>query len=199
MSDPTTPPLCLADDPTFWPWHPWPDFKDWKDKENTVVVLPLTGMADWGIGHPLDSEEIVSLTVLQQGSEKFSPKEGLLVIPPLRFQFGADPNCAFSILPDIAHAQLQEVCSCIAGAGFKKIVLYNSSPWSEELCTGAGRDIRIALSVQMFILNLSALGLDFHPVRSKSRHALQTVITALTGHLPEPPPVPAATTPGLGR
>ncbi len=198
MSDSTTPPLCVADDATFWPWHPWTDFAAWADKANTVVVIPMAGLADWGIGHALDAEETVSLAVLKQASQKFEPKNKLLVIPPLRFQFGADPNCAFAILPDAAHAQLQEVCSCIAGAGFKKIVLYNSSPWSEEFCSGAGRDIRIALSVQMFAIHLSALDLDFHPVRSKSRKTLQTVITALTGHLPEPPPSPAATTRGWG-
>lgn len=180
-------PLCIADDATFWPWRKWTDFAARKDRDQVVVVVPLAGMTDWGLGHPLDSEETVLLSVLKDASQRFEPKDRLLVVPPLRFQFGADPHCAFALLQEAAHAQLAEVCGCIAHAGFRKIVLYNASPWSEELLSAAGRDLRIALSVQMFCLHLSALGLDFHPVRNADRRTLQSVVTALTGVVAEDP------------
>jgi hypothetical protein len=49
----------------------------------------------------------------------------------------------------------------------------------------------------MFQVHLSAIGLDFHPVRSASRRRIQTLLTALEGREPEPgetgsPEAPAA-------
>jgi hypothetical protein len=38
----------------------------------------------------------------------------------------------------------------------------------------------------MFQVHLSAIGLDFHPVRSRSRRKLQTLLTSLYRNEPEP-------------
>ena len=62
------PPLCIADDATFWAWRRWPEFARWPDQASTLVVVPLAGLADWGLGHPLDAEETVLLSVLQAAS-----------------------------------------------------------------------------------------------------------------------------------
>src|SRR5690606_20561006 len=64
------PPLCLADDATFWPWHPWTDFARWPDKPDVTVVLPVAGFADWGLDAPLDAEETVLLSVLRAASAR---------------------------------------------------------------------------------------------------------------------------------
>jgi hypothetical protein len=49
----------------------------------------------------------------------------------------------------------------------------------------------------MFQVHLSAIDLDFHPVRSRSRRKVQTLLTSLYGTAPEPaefsPPAPAET------
>ena len=55
----TPTPLCIADDATFWPWRRWPEFSRWEDPAKTTVIVPLAGMADWGLGHPLDAEETI--------------------------------------------------------------------------------------------------------------------------------------------
>ena len=39
----------------------------------------------------------------------------------------------------------------------------------------------------MFLIHLSAIGVDFHPVRSQGRRELQTLLTALYGTEPEAP------------
>jgi creatinine amidohydrolase len=109
----------------------------------------------------------------------------MLTLPPLRFVFGADPGSAFALDAPAAHAQLAEVVGSIAASGFERIVLFNASPWNEEVCAAASRDLRLRLGVQIFRINLSALGLDFHPVRSRDRLAVQTLVTALTGRMPE--------------
>ncbi|HMD60622.1 MAG TPA: hypothetical protein VKG78_04290 [Opitutaceae bacterium] len=191
----TTPPLCVADDAAFWPWYSSPRIGAWPDKENCVVILPLAGMADWGLGHPLDAEETVLMHVLRDACRLGPPDRKPLVVPPLRFAFGADPACAFPVDQPTVHALIAEVAESVGAAGFRKIAIVNSSPWSEELCNGAARDLRVARGLHMFHIHLSALGLDFHPVRSRGRRRLQTLLTALYGSLPEAPPEAAGDAP----
>lgn len=185
--NPTPPltPLCIADDATFWPWHRWPEFSRWPEPERTLVVVPLAGTADWGLGHPLDAEETVLMHVLRAASLQRSSTLPLLVVPPLRFVLGPDPGCAFPLDPPTAHALLADALGSIAASGFRKIVLYNSSPWNEEFISVAARDLRVALGLQIFRISLSGLGLDLHPIRSQSRQRFQTLVTALTGRAPE--------------
>jgi len=194
-ASPATPPLCVADDGTFWPWVSWPRFAAWPAKESTVVVVPLVGLADWGLGHPLDAEEAVLLPILKRACEQLPPGTRALVVPPLRFVVGPDAGSAFAVDPPTAHALIAEVAACIAAAGFRKVVLLNASPWNEELCGAAARDLRVDRGLHMFQIHLSALGLDFHPVRSRSRRTLQTLLTHLGGRPPEPAEAAAGAVP----
>jgi creatinine amidohydrolase len=182
-------PLCIADDATFWPWHRWPEFHRWPDRERTLVILPLAGSADWGLGHPMDSEETVLLSVLREASQQRPSNLPLLVLPPVRFVLGPDAGCAFAVDPPLAHGLLAELLASVSASGFRKVVLYNSSPWNEELIAAVARDNRIALGLQIFRVSLSGLGLDLHPTRSQSRGQFQTLVTALTGREPEALPV----------
>src|ERR1019366_436226 len=182
----STPPLCVADDATFWPWLSHSRFGALPNRAGTVVILPLCGMADWGLGHALDAEETVLMHVLRDACRLAMDDRKPLVVPPLRFAFGADPSCAFAVDQPTAHSLIAEVAASVAAAGFRKIVILNSSPWSEELCSAAARDLRVSRGLQMFQVHLSALGLDFHPVRSRSRRAVQTLVTALSGVEAEP-------------
>jgi creatinine amidohydrolase len=189
-AQPTTdhPQLCVADEATFWPWRSSPAIGSWARREDIVVILPLCGMADWGLGHPMDAEETVLMHVLRDACRLAKPDRKPLVVPPLRFAFGADETCAFPVDQPTAHAMIAEVAASVAAAGFRKIVIVNSSPWSEELCNAAARDLRVSRGLHLFHVHLSALELDFHPARSRSRRRVQTLLTALYGVEPEAMP-----------
>lgn len=179
-------PLCWADDATFWPWRRWPEFSRWPEPAQTLVIVPMAGMADWGLGHALDAEELLLTHVLATALQRHPPAPTqLLVIPPLRFVFGPAKSCAFGMSPPTVHRLLDEVVDSIHLSGFRRIVLYNASPWNEELTAAAARDLRISRRLQMFRISLSGLGFDFHPTRSPDRRRVQTVLTALTGKAPE--------------
>ena len=186
MNAPAPPPLCLADDATFWPWLRWPEFSRWPDPAATLVIVPLAGVADWGLGHALDAEETLLLSILRAASQTRPPSLPLLVTPPLSFVLGPDAGCAFAVEPPVAHALLAEFAASIAASGFRRVVFLHASPWNEELIAAAARDLRIAHGLQIFRISLSGLGLDLHPMRSPSRRKVQTLITALTGRAPEP-------------
>jgi hypothetical protein len=137
----------------------------------------------------MDSEETVLLSVLREASQQRPSNLPLLVLPPVRFVLGPDAGCAFAVDPPLAHGLLAELLASVSASGFRKVVLYNSSPWNEELIATVARDNRIALGLQIFRVSLSGLGLDLHPTRSQSRGQFQTLVTALTGREPEALPV----------
>lgn len=199
MTPPTSHPLCIADDATFWAWRRWPDFARWDNFAATVVVVPLAGSADWGLGHALDAEETVLLTVLRVAVQLRDASSSLLITPPLRFLVGPSPASAFAVDVPTALAFIAEVVASVASSGFRRIVLLNASPWNEELVVAASRDLRIALGVQVFTIHLSSLGLDFHPTRSTERRRLQSLITALTGRMPDAPPAGKLSPPEWGK
>lgn len=187
------PSLCVAHEPAFWARHSWRKFSEMGEKHQRVVVIPMAGTADWGLGHPLDAEETLLMAALRDACVQTDPRRMPLVVPALRFVAGFDPGCAFAVDPPTAHALIAEVTRSVAAAGFRKIVLFNASPWNEEICAAAARDLRIACNLHMFQIHLSALGLDFHPSRSRSRRQVQSVLTSLLGTRPE---VAAAGEPG---
>lgn len=193
-------PLCVTDDATFWAWRTWTDFARLSatDKAAMTIVVPLAGFADWGLGHPLDAEETVAMALLQGAIRQQPANFRPLVIPPLRFLLGPDSGSVFAVDPPAAHALLREVAQWIHASGFRRLLLFNTSPWNEELAAAASRDLRIEFGLQIFRINLAALDLDFHPTRSRSRRRLQTLLTALLGEIPEAIEAPA-TQPSWGE
>lgn len=187
-TEPAFPPLCTADRGTFWPWYSWTDLARWPEPALTTVVIPVTGLADWELDLPLDAEEALALGLLKKAAaEPALPAGRLLVLPPLRFVLGPSDRCAFPVTPELAHAALEDLVLSVKASGFTRIVFYNSSPWNEELVDAAARDLRIAHGVQMFIVNLAALGLDLAPWRSRDESTLRTAwaeTTASAGATP---------------
>ena len=193
------PELCTAEAASFWPWFSSPALAAWPGRERTLVVVPIAGLADWGLGHALDAEETVAMAVLREAVRRRPADGRLLVLSPLRFVFGSDPGCAFAVDPPVAHALIAEVAASVAASGFGRVLLFNASPWNEELAAAASRDLCLAHGLQIFRINLAAVELDFHPIRSRNRRCLQTLLTALTGREPGPPSAaPSAVVPPSG-
>lgn len=187
-----TPVLFPADPATFWPLRPWTDFATDPRRSETVVVVPVVGMADWGLGLPLDLEERVLSAVLRHASE-VRGELPLLVTPPVRFVVGPSAGAAFTVTPPVACALLAEMVLSVQASGYPKVVFLNSSPWNEELCDAVARDLRIDHGVQMFCVNLAALGLDLDPGRNPRREAIAALFaaTVATDGLPEESGPPA--------
>lgn len=161
--------LCDVNMDTFWPRLKWLDFDRLPNREETVVVVPIVGFADWGLGLPLDIEETVSMAVLAEASRRLVSGTPHLVLPPLRFVLAPSENAFFGMDADDAHDSIQEIVSSVKASGFRKVVLYNASPWNEDLVDAAGRDLRIQLGMQMFCINLSGIGLSLMPGQGESR------------------------------
>ncbi len=176
--------LANADEETFWAHHAWSDFALLPEKERTVVILPIHGYADHGLGLPLDAEEVVGSEVLRQAVVAIKTDMRCLVLPPLRFGLAPIPATYFGIDPETGQENLHEIAESVRAAGFRKLAFFCTSPWNAELIDATSRDIRAHLELQTFVVNLNGLGLDFHPASGQRGHA-QAVATHLLGLAPK--------------
>jgi creatinine amidohydrolase len=182
--------LANVDRGTFWAHHPWSEFASLAAKDRSLVILPLFGFADHGLGLPLDAEEILGSAVIRHAVIQAGNTVPCLVLPPVRFGLAPYPGSFFGIDADTAHALLHEIAASVKSAGFSKLVFFATSPWHRELVIDASRDIRVAQKLQTFIIQTPALGFNFHPASEKRTHA-QAAVSHLLGTPVRPSTHPA--------
>jgi creatinine amidohydrolase len=166
--------LANAHPESFWPNHPWPGFAALSADAGarTLVVLPVHGFADHGLGLPLDAEEIVGGAVLRGAAEGVcAGGVALRVLPPLRFGLAPYPSARFGVDAETAYGQMREIVRSVKAAGFSQIVFFNTSPWNEELTATVALDTRVELGLRNFVINLSKLGASFHPSAARETRA----------------------------
>lgn len=176
--------LCIHDSPTFWPHRSWPEFEKWPNKAGTLVLCPVTGHTDWGLGHPLDAEELIITTLLRHAAEVHSAKGKWLTLPPCRFAAGPHARTSFPVPLEVAFSHLTAWGRSVAESGFQKLVFVNASPFHEDIIDAVGRDLRVEYGLQVFVINLSGLGISLHPNSPDGRQRAQTLITAILQQAP---------------
>lgn len=175
--------LFNGEDQFAWHARPWTAFQDPAQMARHHVVAPVYAIADWGLGQPLDAEEVVGSALLDAALERADSQLHPLVLPPLRLTPEQAGTMAFGIDIEIAHTMLRETITSAARTGAQRFILFNTCPYLEEWIDVAARDLRIDFDLQMFCLNLSGFGLDFHPDRSPDQSALERVLESLCGPL----------------
>jgi hypothetical protein len=168
-------------------WHAlrWPQFAEFKKPETALVIQPIYSISDWAMGRPMDAEEVAGSAVLDGAITQCSESLDALVLPAMRYTPKQSVGTAFGLDIEVAHRIMVETITSAAEAGFKRFVLFNTSPFLEEWIDVAARDLRVQTNLQMFCLNFSGIGLDFHPVRGGARAGLQSLLTYLLDEAPE--------------
>ena len=173
-----TPKLYHGSDRFAWHARPWTYFAE-HTNERTCAILPVYGMTDWGLGRPLDAEEVLASTLLDSALHLLPSAEAPLVLPPLRHLPALHPNMTLTIDSEVAHGMVADLARSVLASGIKRLLLFNSNPFCEEWIDVAARDLRVELGLQTFCINLSGLGYDFHNGRSADTRVLQSVLTHL--------------------
>jgi creatinine amidohydrolase len=172
-------------DSVLWSSRSWPEFAALKSPNHHLVLLPVFGFADWGLGRSIDLEETLGCGVLRAMLAADTERAArLTIMPPLRFALGPYPHSLFGLDYETALELTREIGAFIAAAGLRRLVLLNTSPWNEELMETCACDLRADFGLQTFVINLEALGLDLHPTRSTTRPAVQAAACALTRRAP---------------
>jgi creatinine amidohydrolase len=167
-----------------WAAASWTDFAAGRGKPERLALLPLFGFADWGLGLPLDFEEVLGSALLRKASAKLATGQ-LTILSPLRFGLVPYQHGLWGVDIETALRLLAELASGVKEAGFAKLGFFATSPWNQELIDTAARDARVGLGLQTFCVNLTGLGLSLHPGRSETRPDLQAIGSYLLGIAPE--------------
>ncbi len=180
------PPFWLANAAasTAWAHRAWSELSGRTDKETTVVILPVHGFADHGMGLPLDAEEIVGSAVLRSAVEAISPGAPVLVLPPLRFGLAPYPHTFFGVDATAALASLQEIAAGVKSAGFSKLLFFNTSPWNAETVSTAALELRVRQNLYTYVINSGGIGLGFHPTDA-TRSQTQAMAASLLATHPD--------------
>jgi creatinine amidohydrolase len=172
-----------ADSATAWAHQTWSDLAARPDKDRALVILPVHGFADHGLGLPLNTEETVGNAVLRAAIDSAALQAHVLVLPP--FQFGAAPyaHTHFGVDPETALDALGEILASVKASGFTRVLLFNTSPWNVEITSTAALDARTALDLRPCVIGSAGLGLPFHPADPRRLHT-QAVAARLLGRAP---------------
>src|SRR5262245_16281336 len=110
----------LADLPEaiLWSRRTWTEFSRLQAPETHMVILPVFGFAGWGLGRPMDLEEILGCGVLCAMFDAAPDcAKRTIIAPPLRFALGPYPHCLFGIDYETALDLVREIAESIAAAG----------------------------------------------------------------------------------
>ena len=169
------------------------DFALLSGRNRHLIVVPVVGMADWGLGRPLDLEENLTAAVLNRALDQVSDQIDLLVLPPQRFVAAPYDHAFFGLDAESTETALNELARSIHASGFRRLLFLNASPWNEEIIDTTARDLRVATGMEIFCINLAGIGLDLHPGRSRNRVEIQQAASFVYGDRSDEPRLPART------
>lgn len=180
----SSPWLANSDPATAWSHQTWSDLAARPDKARTLVVLPVHGFADHGLGLPLNAEEVVGAALLRSAVTAAAGLSArLLVLPPLHFVAAPYAHTLFGVDAETVLDSLAELAASVKAAGFSRILFFNTSPWNVELVNTAALDARVALDLRTYVIGSAGLGLGFHPAHPHLAHT-QAVAARLLGRVP---------------
>jgi len=174
-----------ANSATTWDRQTWSELSARPDKARTVVVLPVHGFADHGMGLPLDAEETVGSALLRAAITAADEAAHILVLPPLRLGAAPYPHTYFGVDAETTLDALHEIVASVKASGFSRVLFFNTSPWNAELVATAAVDARTGLDLRTYIIGAAGIGLGFHPT-DVNRPRTQAVAARLLGIAPAP-------------
>jgi creatinine amidohydrolase len=177
-----------ADSATAWAHQTWSELDARPDKARTLIILPVHGFADHGLGLPLNTEEVVGSAVLRAAVASAGLHAHALVLPPFHFGVAPYPHTHFGTDTETALGSLSEILSSVRASGFSRVLLFNTSPWNTEIVATAAIDARTDFDLHTYIIGSAGLGLGFHPADPRLTHT-QAVAARLQGREPSPSPI----------
>ncbi len=178
--------LSRASPDTAWAHLATTDFAAAAARPGALAVLPVHGLADHGMGLPIDAEEALASALLTEACIEAASTSAPCVLPPLRFGPSASPASSWFGLPSgIANDLILDLARGVREAGFAKLLILSTSPWHREWLDAAGRDVRVGTGLIVYRIHLGSLGLDFHPAAPQSiRLGTQALAAGLLGVSP---------------
>lgn len=128
----------------FLPYLTWTQIRDLPDKENTVIVQPVSSIEQHGAHLPLAVDATLGMGVLGRAFSKLDASIPAYCLPPLCYG-KANEHWHFpgtiSLSAETLLAVLKEVAASIYRAGFRKLAFINSHGGQPQVLDIAARDL----------------------------------------------------------
>ena len=128
-------------------WSEWTteDFAT-EDLSDAVAVLPLGATEAHGPHLPLGVDSMHNAALLARALELVRPDVRVLALPPLDIGVSCEHEGfagTVGIAPETAATQWEEIGACVARAGIRKLILYNSHGGNHALAEVVARRLRL--------------------------------------------------------
>ena len=130
----------------FFPYLTWKDVEAIPDKENTVIIQPVSAIEQHGLHLPLVVDAAIGMGVLGKALEKLDTKIPAFALPMLHYGKSNEHRHfpgTITLSTETLSATLMEVGESIYRAGFKKLVLMNSHGGQPEVMQMVARDLHV--------------------------------------------------------
>ena len=118
------------------------------DKDNTIVLLPMSATEQHGPHLPVGTDSIILSTLMDKAIAAADSYTGGNVIFAPQLHIGKSNEhmdfCGtLTFSAQTYYALLHDIAGCIAKHGFKKLVLFNSHGGNTDMANLLSRDLRI--------------------------------------------------------
>ena len=148
-------------------WSEWStaDFSR-ADLRSAVAILPLGAIEAHGPHLPVGVDAMHNDAILRRALDLVPDRVRVLALPALDFGASCE-HAAFAgtvgLQPDTARRAWEDIGACVARAGIRKLILYNSHGGNHALAEDTARRLRIAHdAVVALALNLGCCPGDEH-------------------------------------
>jgi creatinine amidohydrolase len=171
-------------------------YLNWKQvealpKEKTLLVLPTAAIEQHGHHLPLATDTLINNLLLGKALETLDPASPVYALEPVCYG-KSNEHLGFpgtiSLSSQTFMAVVRDIGASIAGAGFRRLVLYNTHGGNSSLVDVLARDLRAEFGLRTFALYGSG-GADFEGVAPQERaygfHAGEVETAFLLSAIPE--------------
>jgi creatinine amidohydrolase len=132
--------------------HGFPRWQDLTSRElralamrDPVVVLPLAAIEQHGPHLPLSTDLDIGLGLLDAAAENIGDSVSVLMLPPVAIGTSMEHEAfagTLSLEPETALAQIRQLGSAVAAAGFRRLLFCNSHGGNTQVMDLAGLRLR---------------------------------------------------------
>lgn len=160
-------------------------------RDSTLLILPTAAIEQHGHHLPLATDTLINNLLLGHALAKLPREASVYALPPVHYG-KSNEHIGFPGTLSVSAATLMAVIhdlgASLAGAGFRRIVLYNTHGGNTSLIDVMARDLRAEFNLRTFALH-GAAGIQFDGLAPQERaygfHAGEVETALLLSAVPE--------------